>query len=94
MLLLLLYLKVECDGLSHFLFIYFFYHICRRVEAGGKPDFPKGLKEDLVFIVCILKINAISFGDFISPSISPSLWTVKTFITDNKEDISQFPVSF
>lgn len=94
MLLLLLYLKVECDGLSHFLFIYFFYHICRRVEAGGKPDFPKGFKEDLVFIVCILKINAISFGDFISPSISPSLWTVKTFITDNKEDISQFPVSF
>lgn len=82
---LLLYLKVECVGVS-----LFFCHSCRRVEAGGKPDFPKGFKRRLGF----LKMNAISFGDFISPSISPSPWTVQTFITDNKEDISQFAVSF
>lgn len=36
----------------------------RGIEAGGKPGFPKGLKGDLVFIVYILKIDVISFGDF------------------------------
>lgn len=88
MLLLLLYLKVDCA-----FFFFSFYHPCRRVEAGGKPDFPKEFKEDLVFIVYILKINAISFGDFINPARSPLPWAVKTFTFDNKEDIGQDPVS-
>lgn len=67
---------------------------CRKVEAGSKPDFPKGVKGVLVFIVYILKFDAISFGSFINSTISPLPWTVKTFKFDNKEDIVQFPGSF
>lgn len=68
---LLLYLKVE--GVSSFFTI----SPHRRVEAGGKPDFPKGFTEDLVFIVYILKIDAVPFGDFINPSTSSPPSTAK-----------------
>lgn len=59
---------------------------CKGIETGGKPDFPQGFKGPLVFIVYILKIDAISFGDFLNLSTPSSPSTVKTFRVDNKED--------
>lgn len=59
---------------------------CKEIETGGKPDFPKGFKGHLVFIVYILKIDAISFGDFINLSTPSSPSSVKTFRVDDKED--------
>lgn len=37
----------------------------------GRPDHPEGSIEDLVFIVYLLKIGAVPFGDFINHSTSP-----------------------
>lgn len=61
-------------------------------QEGSQPS--QGAHRDLLFIVYLLKIGAVSFGDLINPSTSPPPWAAKTFRFDDKKGVDQPLVSF